>query len=563
MDDKAKAAAEEIMRSKMVSVALSAFYYCARVAEIFTEVKIREKTAGALRVFASYLNENAEPFGVAVGNIAGQAMLLGTAALFGHHEELAAERSRWGYTLMFEPHDAWVGLYWRSREDALHLYVCPVPFVVVHATRQHEVEQPSDFEAMRNRLFRAESAFRTLHNEESLDAWGEIANDPILFGSKDEKIVYCRSRYATIREDWDAFRSAEKPSPPAKPRASVFECDEPEIAGTKVDLCMLRPVSGYANCIGLYLSSMPLSGRAGDTFSCRDTRNIWTVMLDAGNAYCLVLAAAGKELEEQIAFAPKAMDALKAAREGYFAQSTRASLEVWHNNAKLAYKCGVLNDGGAELDYHHEETLLWEADEALARFAATFHKHMSQDTGALDEWKAAMERLRSRVTLHGRASMWLLKNSEMDVYKHVALTRFDQKGNLIEAPEKSIDPAVPLHPEQIRARMLEARANYLGAAGPSMLRAWREQVEALRSADATGHYRTTIAEHDLNSDIERQMFEADAESDKLVFGEKYTDIKNRVETLAVEYPSLRFPRATWWLGANHPSGNTRHKITEL
>lgn len=28
--------------------------------------------------------------------------------------------------------DAWVGVYWDRRADGLHVYVCPLPFVVVH-----------------------------------------------------------------------------------------------------------------------------------------------------------------------------------------------------------------------------------------------------------------------------------------------------------------------------------------------------------------------------------------------------------------------------------------------
>lgn len=32
-----------------------------------------------------------------------------------------------------EPRDAWVGVFWDRRWDGLHVYVCPVPFVVLHA----------------------------------------------------------------------------------------------------------------------------------------------------------------------------------------------------------------------------------------------------------------------------------------------------------------------------------------------------------------------------------------------------------------------------------------------
>lgn len=38
--------------------------------------------------------------------------------------------------LKLEPRDAWVGLFWDKRRfcgrDSFHIYVCPVPFVVLH-----------------------------------------------------------------------------------------------------------------------------------------------------------------------------------------------------------------------------------------------------------------------------------------------------------------------------------------------------------------------------------------------------------------------------------------------
>lgn len=35
-------------------------------------------------------------------------------------------------SVKLEPRDAWVGLFWDKRRDGLHVYVCPVPFVVFH-----------------------------------------------------------------------------------------------------------------------------------------------------------------------------------------------------------------------------------------------------------------------------------------------------------------------------------------------------------------------------------------------------------------------------------------------
>ncbi len=40
----------------------------------------------------------------------------------------------------WEPRDAWIGLFWRHTDIALHLYICIVPFVPLHITirRKHE-----------------------------------------------------------------------------------------------------------------------------------------------------------------------------------------------------------------------------------------------------------------------------------------------------------------------------------------------------------------------------------------------------------------------------------------
>jgi hypothetical protein len=38
-------------------------------------------------------------------------------------------------TIRFEPRDIWVGLFWDRRADGLHLYVCPLPCIVLHWRR--------------------------------------------------------------------------------------------------------------------------------------------------------------------------------------------------------------------------------------------------------------------------------------------------------------------------------------------------------------------------------------------------------------------------------------------
>jgi hypothetical protein len=41
-----------------------------------------------------------------------------------------------------EPRDAWIGLFWDRRPDGLHFFVCPLPFVVLHATLIASPELP-------------------------------------------------------------------------------------------------------------------------------------------------------------------------------------------------------------------------------------------------------------------------------------------------------------------------------------------------------------------------------------------------------------------------------------
>lgn len=41
-------------------------------------------------------------------------------------------------TVKFEPRDAWVGAYWDKRRDGFHLFVCPLPMVVIHWHRRRK-----------------------------------------------------------------------------------------------------------------------------------------------------------------------------------------------------------------------------------------------------------------------------------------------------------------------------------------------------------------------------------------------------------------------------------------
>lgn len=35
-------------------------------------------------------------------------------------------------TIRFEPRDVWVGVFWDRQPDGLHVYVCPLPCLVMH-----------------------------------------------------------------------------------------------------------------------------------------------------------------------------------------------------------------------------------------------------------------------------------------------------------------------------------------------------------------------------------------------------------------------------------------------
>ena len=41
-------------------------------------------------------------------------------------------------SLKFEPRDIWIGLFWDKRRDGLHVYVCPIPLVVIHWHRKRK-----------------------------------------------------------------------------------------------------------------------------------------------------------------------------------------------------------------------------------------------------------------------------------------------------------------------------------------------------------------------------------------------------------------------------------------
>lgn len=41
-----------------------------------------------------------------------------------------------------EPRDLWVGLFWDRRVDGLHLFVCPLPTVLVHVVLERPERCP-------------------------------------------------------------------------------------------------------------------------------------------------------------------------------------------------------------------------------------------------------------------------------------------------------------------------------------------------------------------------------------------------------------------------------------
>lgn len=46
--------------------------------------------------------------------------------------------------LEFEPRDLWVGVYWTKRRKHLHVFICPLPTLVIHLTgsRRRTKETP-------------------------------------------------------------------------------------------------------------------------------------------------------------------------------------------------------------------------------------------------------------------------------------------------------------------------------------------------------------------------------------------------------------------------------------
>lgn len=42
----------------------------------------------------------------------------------------------WQWRVLFERRDLWVGLYWDRKPDGLHMYLCPLPTLAVHAHRK-------------------------------------------------------------------------------------------------------------------------------------------------------------------------------------------------------------------------------------------------------------------------------------------------------------------------------------------------------------------------------------------------------------------------------------------
>ena len=36
------------------------------------------------------------------------------------------------FYIKLEPRDIWIGLFWDRREDGFHIYICPIPMLVIH-----------------------------------------------------------------------------------------------------------------------------------------------------------------------------------------------------------------------------------------------------------------------------------------------------------------------------------------------------------------------------------------------------------------------------------------------
>ena len=50
--------------------------------------------------------------------------------------------NNWTFGVKIEPRDVWVGLFWDSRLDGFHVYVCPLPFIVFSVHRHRRLQDP-------------------------------------------------------------------------------------------------------------------------------------------------------------------------------------------------------------------------------------------------------------------------------------------------------------------------------------------------------------------------------------------------------------------------------------